>query len=361
MIAEICFLSKGEIGTGFYYKIPLNLDIKIGDWVWANFANSKELGLVLDIQEDRKFDFDLKDIIEKNKKIPSLFLYQTRLIKFISSYYFTNISKSLKLFTPKLLINDNWTKNLIKDYILYKKNNNKTKSQKLNDYLDKINDNTSFFYIKKKYGISLQDIKYLCKKGYIDMSEIVVIPPYFLKNFDYKINDIKKIDMENININKKNLLCEKDMYKKINFFINIAYKNFKNKKQTLILLPEIFITIDMIKSFYDVFSTNISVLHSKLSESEKLTEFYRIYNNESYVIIGTRTALFYPFSNLQTIVMDQEHEWTYKSQKSPRYNTIKIVEKMSEFLDCEILLSSITPSIDTLYKVEQKEYKILGN
>lgn len=119
-------------------------------------------------------------------------------------------------------------------------------------------------------------------------------------------------------------------------------------KQVLILVPEISLTPQMIEYFENALNVKTAVIHSKLSEGERYEAWENIWKNDAKLIIGSRSSIFAPFQNLGLIIIDEEHENSYKQDKAPRYTVHKIAEKLQEFSpNIKIVLGSATPSIES--------------
>lgn len=131
------------------------------------------------------------------------------------------------------------------------------------------------------------------------------------------------------------------------------------EKQTIMLVPEISLTPQTIDRFQSRFGKQIAVLHSKLSISERYDQWRLIKNKEVKIVVGARSAIFAPFDNLGLIVVDEEHESSYKSDKNPKYFAIEIAIKRAELSGAKLVLGTATPSIDTMYKVYLKEFELI--
>ena len=105
----------------------------------------------------------------------------------------------------------------------------------------------------------------------------------------------------------------------------------------------------MVERFKGRFGRDIAVFHSKLSDGERFDEWMRIKKGKVKVAIGARSAVFLPFNNLGMIVIDEEHEGSYKSDSDPKYNAREIAKMKSVLLECKVILGSATPSIETYY------------
>ena len=110
-------------------------------------------------------------------------------------------------------------------------------------------------------------------------------------------------------------------------------------------MPEISLTPQMIERFKGRFGGDVALFHSRLSDGERFDEWYRIRDGKARLVIGARSALFLPLDNLGLIIIDEEHENTYKSDQNPKYHTREVSEYMCKLKRCKLLLGSATPSI----------------
>ena len=132
-------------------------------------------------------------------------------------------------------------------------------------------------------------------------------------------------------------------------------------KRGIVLVPEISLTPQTIERFAARFPNKVAVLHSHLSLGEQYDEWQRINNGEFDVVIGPRSAIFAPLKHLGLIVMDEEHEWTYKQQeKSPRYHTRDVAIKLAGLTDATVVLGSATPSVETYFHATRGDYRLLS-
>jgi primosomal protein N' (replication factor Y) len=104
-----------------------------------------------------------------------------------------------------------------------------------------------------------------------------------------------------------------------------------------------------------VFWKNVIIIHSSISEANKTKNWVKIYSWEAKVIIGTRSALFYPYVNLGRIIIDEEHDRSYRSDNAPRYNATEVATKISALQSIPLLMWSGTPSTSTMYKAVKKQ------
>ena len=144
---------------------------------------------------------------------------------------------------------------------------------------------------------------------------------------------------------------------KTQIYIEISLKMRAKGKQVLILVPEIVLTGQLVMSFKEYFKDDVAVIHSRLSISERNDTFFRIRTQKVGVIIGARSAIFAPFEDLGLIVMDEEHDSSYKQDESPRYHSHDIVEEMTKIYNAVLIMGSATPSLESFYKATKNNPK----
>lgn len=145
---------------------------------------------------------------------------------------------------------------------------------------------------------------------------------------------------------------------KTSVFIKLIESVIDDGKQVIMLVPEISLTPQTLSNFQNVFGKNVAVLHSSLSMGEQLDEWKRISNGDVNIVVGTRSAVFAPFKNLGLIIMDEEGEFSYKSDKTPRYHARDIAKVRCVNNNCLLLLASATPQIDSYYYAKTGKYKL---
>ena len=138
----------------------------------------------------------------------------------------------------------------------------------------------------------------------------------------------------------------------------IEYAKAKGKK-AIILVPEISLTPQMSERFIGRFGDKVAVLHSALSLGERFDAWNRIKNGEVDVVVGARSAIFAPVSDVGIVVVDEEHETSYKSDMSPKYDAREIAEKICSMNNAVLVLASATPSVKTAYKAVNGEIELL--
>ncbi len=222
--------------------------------------------------------------------------------------------------------------------------------------------------IQMLLGCSAAAIRALEKKGVIEPVEIEI----FRNPVDY--NTIKRTEAITPNQDQKAaidaisqslsafqvfLLYGVTGSGKTEVFLQCIEKVLKQGKSAIVLVPEISLTPQMIQRFAGRFGNQIAVLHSRLSLGERNDEYKRIKNGEAKVIIGVRSAVFAPVKNPGLIVVDEEHESSYKSQSTPAYHAREIAAIRAKQHNIPLVLASATPSIESYYKALSGKYTML--
>ena len=146
---------------------------------------------------------------------------------------------------------------------------------------------------------------------------------------------------------------------KTEIYLQALAEAVKLGKRGIVLVPEIALTPQTIDRFVSRFPRRVAVLHSRLSPGEQFDEWRRIRDGEFDVVIGARSALFAPQPDLGLIVIDEEHEWSYKQENPPRYHARDAAIKLAELTGAVVLLGSATPDVTTFYHARQGDYHLL--
>ncbi len=141
---------------------------------------------------------------------------------------------------------------------------------------------------------------------------------------------------------------------KTEIYLQLIDEVLKMNKTAIVLVPEISLTPQMVDRFLARFGNTIAVLHSKLSVGERYDEWNRILNGEAKIVIGARSAIFAPVNNLGIIIIDEEHDMSYKSDMTPRYNAKDLAKYIAKVNNCPLVLGSATPDIVTFWQSEQE-------
>ena len=294
--------------------------------------------------------FDRNNLVEKKKfeKIFSIeqigYLISLKAIKLISKVKEINNNIMEEFYTLGDISNVKLTK----------------KQQIIVDYLSK-NKKIKKSDVKEILNIGPSVTKKLLEQNVIFIIEEEVIPEIdttILQNetklSKYQKEIFDKI-VKNYNTEKFNeyLLHGVTGSGKTEIYIKLVEETLKNGKDAIVLVPEIILTPQIERKFKKIFNENIAVIHSRLNTKEKYNEWKKIKDGKVKICLGTRSAIFAPFENLGIIIIDEEHENSYKQTESPRYDAKDIAKKRGVYNKCTVVYSSATPSVDLYYNFEK--------
>ena len=143
---------------------------------------------------------------------------------------------------------------------------------------------------------------------------------------------------------------------KTQVYMELIERVLNQGKQAIVLIPEIALTYQTVRRFYGRFGDRVSILNSRMSAGERYDQFKMAKKGKIQVMVGPRSALFTPFPGLGLIVVDEEHEPTYKSESSPRFHAVETAVRRAQMEGANVILGSATPSVETFYKVHSGEY-----
>ena len=375
MIAEVIISSSAKrLNRTFDYNIPDELQdfIFVGSKVLVPFGRFKTLEEAHVVKIKNKSEYEVKDIAKVEDSIND---EQIQLAKWMAKKYFCNVSDCIKLMqTPG-------TKSKNRENRIQEKSINVVR---LKREWNEIQENIHNKKIKSEKQIKILNFVYKNPESTIPEIEAFTNCSRGIVNTLIK-NDYLEIDLKKIN---RNPLIEKNIkhtsslvfnneqqsaFEKILESINNGeYKEFllhgitgsgktevylqlinevvKKGKKAIVLVPEISLTPQIIDRFISRFGKEeIAILHSKLSLGERHDEWERIKNNKAKIIIGARSAIFAPVKNLGIIIIDEEHDSSYKSETNPRYNAKEVAEEIAKREKIPLLLGSATPDVKDYY------------
>lgn len=372
LYAEVIINSEAlEIDRPFTYKVPeeFNNEIKIGQIVKVPFGkgNKTSEGFILNLKNDDNIKFKTKNIAAILVKDPVIdeddinlieFLIEKTLCKYIDAFRLlipVGIMKGAKAKKKKVIVLKNEDLSNIKNPDGYKKiveffktNSGKyTKSELINEH-----------------SISQYKLNKLIENEVLSIEEESV---FRYNDRVYNKDSAKTLTIEQENIIREYINSDDKMFLlkgvtgsgKTEVYMKLVERVLLEGKSAIILVPEIALTPQMIERFKGRFGVNVALFHSKLSDGERFDEWFRVKEGKAKVIVGARSAIFLPAKNLGLIIIDEEHENTYKSEQNPKYQTKEVAEYLSELKGCKVILGSATPSIETYYRALTGEMKLL--
>ena len=242
--------------------------------------------------------------------------------------------------------------------------------QKSEGYVDIINflRENSGKYTKSELinvnSISQYKLNKLIEKGLLVVEEETV---FRYNNRTYNIDSEKELTFEQkhvldeYNNSGNNLFLLKGVTGsgKTEVYMRMVEEVLEKNQSAIVLVPEISLTPQMIERFKGRFGRDVALFHSKLSDGERFDEWFRVKEGKAKLVVGARSAIFLPVKNLGLIIIDEEHENTYKSDQNPKYQTKEVAEFLSEQKGCRVVLGSATPTIETYYRALTGDLKLL--
>ncbi|TYS91089.1 primosomal protein N' [Rossellomorea aquimaris] len=146
---------------------------------------------------------------------------------------------------------------------------------------------------------------------------------------------------------------------KTEIYLQSIQRVLQEGKEAIVLVPEISLTPQMVHRFKGRFGNDVAVLHSGLSVGEKYDEWRKIQRKEVKVVVGARSAVFAPFENIGIIIIDEEHETSYKQEENPRYHARDVAIYRGEYHQCPVILGSATPSLESFARASKGVYRLL--
>ena len=354
----------------FIYKIPEELKdkIKVGMKVYVPFGKMEVFGFVMEIVNSNDTEYDAKEIIRIDNE------------ELVLSKELMDVGKHLSSITLCTLITAYQT--MLPSSLKIKKQEHNY--DKFDEYLVLTDKLKAMEYICKypRRMAQIKAINNILEVGKLNKKEV---SSEIVKALEENgIITIEKVSKYRINkgsdeIVKKTLTEDQErVYKSVDFnkydtyllygvtgsgktevYIKWIEKCISEGKTAIMLVPEISLTTQIAKRFYEAFGSDVAIFHSSLSEGEKYDEYLKILRGEVHVVVGTRSAIFVPFTNLGIIIIDEEDSSSYKQDNNPRYHARDIAIYRGKYNNIPVLLGSATPTLESKARADKGVYKLL--
>lgn len=374
-------ISHEQLDKPFQYRIPdeLRAELKVGASVKAPFGMGNRIinGYCINISDKPDYPIEkIKDLIDINRDAFNAEGDLIALAWWMKSHYGGTMIQALSTVIPiKRKMNHKSakkvelavpTEELQAAYDICIKKHQVAKARVLKALMDETT--LPYELIRKKLNVSPSTIKSLSDAGYIAVTETEYYRNPVVKDSsdhnNVKLSDRQRTIIDTVVSDYKEGNSGKYLIHgitgsgKTEVYLGITEQIVNLGKQVIVLIPEISLTYQTLLRFYKRFGDRVSVVNSSLSAGERYDQFVRAKNGELDVIIGPRSALFTPFSNLGAIIIDEEHENSYKSENTPRYHARECAEYIAETRGVSLVLGSATPSLDAYYKAKKGYYRL---
>lgn len=354
-------LKAKNIDKTFTYKT--NGFVKVGVRVLVPFGKQKLEGFVLNVHNNKP-DYEVKEILKVIDEEPVLNEEMLELGKYISKKTICNLISAYQTMLPNAL----------------KVKNGRVINKKIVTYIELVDEeyitkslsqNKILTLLKKEKRMKKSDLNKISASSVNTLLKNNVIKEF--KEEEYRINDISKKEVSNIDLtDEQKCVLSKIKYNafkpylihgvtgsgKTEVYMRIIENVLNEKKEAIVLVPEISLTPQLVNTFKNRFGSEIAILHSGLSDGEKYDEWRKIERKEVSIVIGARSAIFAPFTNLGVIIIDEEHSSTYKQENTPKYNAIDIALYRAKKYNIPIILGSATPSIESYTRAKTGIYEL---
>lgn len=295
---------------------------------------------------------------------------QIQLCEWMSEYYYCSLQRCLSLFIPSVVWNQKsqpkqrrWLK---RNLSLEEAEKSLSRAPKQLETLKLFENDSPKRYEDIAQQSSSAIIKALIEKGALELTEGKLINPQRDSKskpyHDQPLTQEQDVALKALlNADRKQrsfLLHGITGSGKTEIYLQMIKKQLEQGHQCLLLVPEIALTTELIQYFTEHFPDEISIIHSQLSDGERLQNWHRIHQGETKLILGSRSALFTPWQSLGLIIIDEEHEWTYKQDSTPRYHARRVAQQITQILDPKplLLLGSATPSLESLTEIPEEQH-----
>lgn len=369
VIGVLVELSNKNIDKVFDYKVPedLETDIKIGIRVEVPFGKQVLDGFVLEIKENESIGYKLREIIRIKDKEIVLNTELLELGKIMQENTLATLISCYQVMLPKGLKASNGTV-VSKRYDIFYRVNDSFAGKltgKQEEIVSFIKENK---IVKKEMlcNFSSNILGTLVKKGVL----LIEKREHYRLSYDKELgtkmqltNDQERVVLEVLQETnfKPYLLHGVTGSGKTEVYMELIEDALNRGKSSIMLVPEISLTPQMVERFQKRFGDNIAALHSALSDGEKYDEWRRIERGEAVIVIGARSAIFAPLDNIGMIIIDEEHSDSYKqSDSNPRYNAKDIALVRAKYHNCPVIFGSATPSLEIMARAQKGVYKYLS-
>ena len=373
MYAEVITeLKARNLDKTFTYKIPSFLmdKVKVGCRVLVPFGKQRLEGFVLNIDEDVSVDYHVREIIEQIDEEPVLNDEMLKIADYISKKTLSTRIQAYQTMLPTALkakINYKVAKKYTSYIVLSIPYNQAIckATTKQGKSIVKCFLTESQIEKKKLSQISSSALLTLFKKNIV--SEVKKEVYRFQVDIFDKLQDVVLTEEQK---NVYDSVMKADGFSpfllhgvtgsgKTEVYMALIDSILKNGKEALVLVPEISLTPQFIQKFTSRFGGKIAVLHSKLSNGEKYDEWRKIQNKEVSIVIGARSAIFAPLTNIGIIILDEEHSPSYKQENIPRYHVSDIALFRGKYHHAKVIFGSATPSIQSYTRAKLGIYTLL--
>lgn len=373
-------ISLDKLDKTFQYAIPSQLREQIHPGVQVDIPFGKRTltGYVVEVTEEPKFDVDkIRPLIGIHEGSVPMESQLIEMAAWIRKNYGSTMNQALKTVLPikkqtrhverktvKLLLNEAQAQQKL---ALFESRHYKAKARLLRELIAQ--KEIDYTMVTQKLNVSAATIRNLQEQQILQIETTTCYrnPVQHLTQEGYHLtlneNQTQVVDRITEDMDsghpKTYLLKGVTGSGKTEVYMELIAHVLAAGRQAIVLIPEIALTYQTVMRFYNRFGDRVSIMNSRLSQGERYDQYERAKAGEIDIMIGPRSALFTPFERLGLIIIDEEHENSYKSETSPRYHAREVAIERARINHAAVVLGSATPSIDSYYMAQTGRYQLL--
>ncbi len=373
-------ISHEKLDKTFQYRIPEELreSIRPGMQVYIPFGNRKLTGYVVELTEEAEIEESrMKDIVGAVKGSVPIESQLIALAGWMKQNYGGTMNHALKTVIPvkqksravekrtvRLKLNAVEAKNQLGEY---ERKHSTARARLLTALMEQ--SELEWAVVTQKLAVTGVVIRALEEQGVVEIvrEHDYRNPVAHLQSRGY---DLVLNEEQSAVVNRIEAQMDAGIYRpclvkgvtgsgKTEVYMELIAHVLAQGKQAIVLIPEIALTYQTVMRFYNRFGDRVSIMNSRLSPGERYDQFERAKKGDIDIMIGPRSALFSPFTRLGLIIIDEEHESSYKSETVPRYHARETAIERAKMCGAQVVLGSATPSVESYYRAQAGEYELL--
>ena len=373
-------ISHEKLDKTFQYLIPETLkdEVRVGVLADIPFGNRSITGYVVELTDEAEFEVSrLKPILGVKKGSVPIESQLIALAGWMRKNYGGTMNQALKTVIPikqKMKAIERKSLRLLVDketagrtLALYESKKHTAKARLLRVLMEE--ETLDYSIVTQKLHISAPTVKSMEKEQVLEVvvSKEYRNPVHHLqrKGYHLTLNEMQQAVVDRVVKDQRNGISKTYLLKgvtgsgKTEVYMELIAQTIADGRQAIVLIPEIALTFQTVMRFYNRFGDRVSIMNSRLSQGERYDQYLRAKNGDIDIMIGPRSALFAPFSRLGLIIIDEEHESSYKSETIPKYHARETAIERARQNHASVVLGSATPSLDSYYNTKTGKYELL--
>ena len=373
-------ISLDKLDKTFQYRIPQDMEdeIKPGVQVDIPFGNRTLTGYVIEVTDDAEFDVaKTKELIGVHKGSIPIESQLIALAGWMRKNYGSTMNQALKTVLPikkqtKQVEHRSVTLGIPKGeaaqkLALFEAKHYTAKARLLRELIEE--ERIDYALVTQKLNVSAATIRGMSEQGIVVIETTTSyrnpVEHLAQKEYRMKLNEEQQRVVDTVTRDWDEGRRQTYLLKgvtgsgKTEVYMELIAHVLAEGRQVIVLIPEIALTYQTVMRFYNRFGDRVSIMNSRLSQGERYDQFERAKSGDIDIMIGPRSALFTPFERLGLIIIDEEHETSYKSENAPRYHAREVAIERARMNQASVVLGSATPSVESYYQAKNGNYKLL--